>query len=134
MEVLLSNLQFLPLHDAEVKAICVELGLNGQSSLSIRIRLHEDESVGYLSQQGIHDRDLKLVFSDCWTVRTVVHSSASRREDISSLDVVQPSDMLRTLQQAGFGIDATLTHWVVALSGGSVVEALSGGLRLLMDE
>ena len=125
MKVTIEDLVHLPLHDADFILFEVRPQEQGGLAAFLVLVLHADEYKEFVAATGLTNRRIKITFSNCWIVESAFWGHGKRREELLSLDVVEPSPLLQRLRDSGAALDRVLSHVRIELSAGSRADVVA---------
>jgi hypothetical protein len=111
----------LPLHDARICGVDITPIDDGYLNASLEVEINPVESLELFRELGINGARLALIFQDCWQVATNLLGFATGREVISTVDIVEPSELKQKLREFNVG-SATMVHFRIRGSHGSQLD------------
>jgi hypothetical protein len=126
-----SDLEGLPLHDAELISCHLETSPDGHLSFGLQLLINPEESLEAFRRLGIGGRLVQLTFGECLQVASNFLGLASPRAVLSAWEVMADSELVRRLCQGGGGQTPRLFHYRFSFSEGSALDVV--GPQILLE-
>lgn len=118
-------IETLPIHDARLVSLHLDNSPDGGLVLFLTIEINEEELMTPFSRIGISQRNVRLVFSECYQAVSNLLGCVAPAECISTWEILTTSPLLDKFNEFGLAQDIVLLHHRIRLSAGSTIEALS---------
>ncbi|MDQ6693420.1 MAG: hypothetical protein M3014_03230, partial [Chloroflexota bacterium] len=109
-------------HDAGLRDFHLEWLKSGDVAASVRCEINPQEDRQPLLALGISTPIVEIQFRDVWMLRANVMGYNAQSEVVTSWDHVQPSALIKELQDSGYAGNSDLIHHQVRCSGGSIFD------------
>lgn len=120
-----SDIESLPIHDAQLTAIVLQPCASGDIRVQLSIRLHEEEPLDALNRLGLRSDAFVVTFEACWQIKINFVCHATTEHLISSWSVSTVSGFVERLKAEGLAKKARPLEHKLEFCTGSYIEIVS---------